>query len=181
MTTRAFPATDLIDFTPELHAEADEARVEVQDRAHYSRRPSVSKLEARSAPSFRRARRAARTGRADRTIPKPTPCMCFRKPPSALLGLVPSPDRKHFGYGLHSGHRRRRASAARAMGAAPAASPRRQAPAGGGWRRRSERARLAAAEAALWPHHGDRSGQGRNSSGRSRTAKRRTTSATIRR
>ena len=182
---------NLIDFTPELHAEAREDRVALQDRTdlhaaagQQGRRPD------RRLPIVRRhelAGRLVRSRNAHRLHP-----VVHVVP---ILGLLPPPNKEFSDLPYVSGNALTgvRYISGPGENAGADAPPRRAAGARGCGRRRAtndgggrtaERDRpagTAAAEAAVRTHHGDRSRSRANSSGRSRTARRPTACATIRR
>ena len=172
-TGRDSSIDDLIDFTPELRAEAVQIAVEVQARAdlhaagRQQGRGPLATLVAGRRPA------AARTGRAARTIPRRTSCTCRRTSRSAQLGLVPPRDPTKNDMQYVQGNA---ATGARTHGAAPAAAPRRRPlrpparrlPAAPPrrrrrrWRRRTDRPGPADHEAAVRPDQRDRSEQGRD-------------------
>ena len=82
---------DLIDFTPELHAEAVKLVAKYKIGPLFTP-PVVSKADGPLGTlALPRLAGRQRTGRAARTIPKRTCCTCFRRARLRMLGLVPPP------------------------------------------------------------------------------------------
>ena len=88
---KAFRLDDLIDFTPELRAEAVKAVSQYKLGPIFTP-PVVSKSDGPLATLAWRPRAAAPIGRAAPTIPRRTSCMCSRTVMS-ILGLVPGDPR----------------------------------------------------------------------------------------
>ena len=168
-----WPIDDLIDFTPELRAEAVKAIAQYKIGPIFTP-PSVSKAEGPIATLHDgRVRARRRTGPAARTIPRRTSSTCSRRAQSRRWVSC----------------RRLRAPLRHAVSPGHGPSPARGRPGGsgsagadaGGAVHRLDRAGPAARQAAVRPHHRDRSRQRRHPLAGRRTARRRTTSRIIRR
>ena len=162
---------DLIDFTPELRAEAVKLASRYKLGPIFTP-PVVSKWEGPLGTLIMPEVTGGANWQGGSFDPETKRFYIFTNVAIASLGLAP-PERRRVRHAATCAaprgiriRRRRRGGAARC---------RRR------WRRRSERARTAAGQAAVRDDHRDRHEQGRACCGRSRTATRRTTSRTTRR
>ena len=179
---------DLIDFTPELRAEAVELVAKYKMGPMFTP-PVVSKLEGPLGTADDGALAAARTGRAGRTIPRRTSLYVYldRRDRLAWASCRRQPgfsDMRYISGNALTGARRTGGSGSAAGGGRSRGRRRRDA-AGRGRRRRRrrrpDRSGLPLVQAAVREDHARSISTRARSTGRSRTARRRTTSGIIRR
>ena len=103
---RASAIDDLIDFTPALRAEALEVIKRYQIGPLFTPPVLSNARWSDSRPCRCRPTTAARTGRAARSIPRPTACTSIRTPTCHVSGIVPPPIRTVSDMGYVSGQAR---------------------------------------------------------------------------
>ena len=146
----------LINFTPELHAEAEKLVSKYKIGPLFTP-PSVSKADGPLATIVSPGALGGANWPGGSYDPDTHILYVYSRSDISALGLVPSPDPKLSDMEYVQGTAGIYPHAGQAHGRAT-----RPGPESGEWRTGVDRPRIAAVEAALRPHHSNQSGQGRN-------------------